>query len=45
MSIVESDRLPSWSLDASKTGESIKIILVGRGGGTGVKEQKKIGRL
>ena len=29
MSIVESDGLPSWSLDASETGESTKCLWVG----------------
>ena len=29
MSIVESDGLPSWSLDVSETGESTKCLWVG----------------
>ena len=29
MSIVEFDRPPSWSLDASETGESTKCLWVG----------------
>ena len=29
MSIVESDRPPSWSLDVSETGESTKCLWVG----------------
>ena len=39
MSIVESDGTPSWSLDASETGESTKCPCVGVVEGT---EAKKI---
>ena len=42
MSIVESDGLPSWSLDASETGESTKCPWAGVLEGTA---GKKIGRL
>ena len=42
MSIVESDRLPSWSLDARKTGDSTQYLWVGVVKGTA---GKKIGRL
>ena len=43
MSIVKSDRPPSWSLDANKTGESTKCPWVGVMGvkSMGVRRQKK----
>ena len=46
MSIVEFDGPPSWSLDASETGESTKYPLVvgGGGGGNGGRKTKNIGR-
>ena len=42
MSLVEFDRLLSWSLEGSKTGESTKCLWVGLVEGTAAK---KIGRL
>ena len=42
MSIVEFDRPPSWSLDASETGESTKYPWVGVVEGTA---GEKVGRL
>ena len=41
MSIVESDRPPSWSLDVSETGESTKYLWVGVVEGT--VGEKKLG--
>ena len=42
MQIIEFDRPPSWSLDASETGDSTKYRPMGRGGG-GHGGQKKLG--
>ena len=42
MSIVEFDGPPSWSLDASETGESTKYpwVVGGGGGGNGGRKKK-----
>ena len=41
MSIVESDRPPSWSLDVSETGESTKYLWVGVVEGTVGKKNRE----
>ena len=41
MSIVESDGLPSWSLDARKTGDSTKYLLVGVVKGTAGEKNRE----
>ena len=41
MSIVESDGLPSWSLDASETGESTKCLWVGVVEGTAEERNRE----